>query len=160
MCKLKLNECYKANRMSQCFSICGTHSADDTKRSAVWGLISDMIINCHIKFSFIKLSSFVGISFSTMLQKHRILACRAVSRQRFAKHVPTATDTHATIKVLLETVFSTRFVQRGYKEDNWSKNSSKRNKHLVVSTRWGSTPKLTNWLTVNRNVTSIWLIEE
>jgi hypothetical protein len=33
-------------------------------------------------------------------------------------------DTHATIEVLLETMFSTWPVQRGYKEDNWSKNSS------------------------------------
>jgi hypothetical protein len=29
------------------------------------------------------------------------------------------TDMHATIKVLLEPVFSTQSVQRGYKEDNW-----------------------------------------
>jgi hypothetical protein len=28
-------------------------------------------------------------------------------------------------------------------------------KHLVISTRWGSTPKLTDWLTVSRNVTLI-----
>jgi hypothetical protein len=33
-------------------------------------------------------------------------------------------DTHATIEVLLETVVSTRSVQKGCKEDNWSKNSS------------------------------------
>jgi hypothetical protein len=31
-----------------------------------------------------------------------------------------ATNTHATIELLLETLFSTRFVQRGYKVDNWS----------------------------------------
>jgi hypothetical protein len=43
-----------------------------------------------------------------------------VSRQRLGKHVPAATGTHATIEVLLETVFSTRSVQRGYKEDSWS----------------------------------------
>jgi hypothetical protein len=42
-----------------------------------------------------------------------------VSRQRLGKHVPGVTDTHATIEVLLETVFSTRSVQSGYKEDNW-----------------------------------------
>jgi hypothetical protein len=47
----------------------------------------------------------------------RIVACRAVSRQRLGKHVPAATDTHARIEVLLETVFSTRCVQRAYKED-------------------------------------------
>jgi hypothetical protein len=44
-----------------------------------------------------------------------------VSKQRLGKHVPAATDTHATIEILLETVFSTRSVQRSYKEDNWCK---------------------------------------
>jgi hypothetical protein len=34
-----------------------------------------------------------------------MVACRTVSRQRFGKHVPAATDTHATREVLLETVF-------------------------------------------------------
>jgi hypothetical protein len=29
-------------------------------------------------------------------------------------------DTHETIEVLLETVFSARSMQRGYKEDNWA----------------------------------------
>jgi hypothetical protein len=53
-----------------------------------------------------------------------IAACRAVSRQRHGKHIPVATDTHATVEVLLETVFYTQSVQRGYKEDNLSKNSS------------------------------------
>jgi hypothetical protein len=38
-----------------------------------------------------------------------------VSRQRLGKQFLAATDTHATIQVLLETVFSTRSVQRGYK---------------------------------------------
>jgi hypothetical protein len=42
---------------------------------------------------------------------------RAVSRQRLGKHIPAATDTHATIEVLLETVFSSLTAQRGYKED-------------------------------------------
>jgi hypothetical protein len=42
-----------------------------------------------------------------------------VSRQRLGKHVPAATDKHATIKVLLETVFSTRSMPRSYKEDSW-----------------------------------------
>jgi hypothetical protein len=46
-----------------------------------------------------------------------------ISRLQLDKHVSTATDTHATIEVLLEMVFSTRSVQRGCK-DNWSKNSS------------------------------------
>jgi hypothetical protein len=48
-----------------------------------------------------------------------IIACRAVSRQRLGKHVPAATDRHATIEVLLEMGFSTRLVPRGYKEANW-----------------------------------------
>jgi hypothetical protein len=38
-----------------------------------------------------------------------------VSRQRLGKHVTAATDTHATIEVLLETVVSTLSVQRVYK---------------------------------------------
>jgi hypothetical protein len=41
-----------------------------------------------------------------------------IPRQRLGKHVPATADTHATIKVMLETAFSTRSVQRGYKEDN------------------------------------------
>jgi hypothetical protein len=41
-----------------------------------------------------------------------------ISRQRIGKHVA-ATITHATIELLLETVFSVQSVQRGYKEDNW-----------------------------------------
>jgi hypothetical protein len=40
-----------------------------------------------------------------------------VSKRRLGKYVPTATDKRATIEVLLETVFSTRSVQRGYKEE-------------------------------------------
>jgi hypothetical protein len=31
---------------------------------------------------------------------------------------------------------------------------SKSNKYLVMSPRWGSTPRFTNWLTASRNVTS------
>jgi hypothetical protein len=41
-----------------------------------------------------------------------------VSRQSMGKQVPAATNMHITIELLLETVFSTRFVQSGYKEDN------------------------------------------
>jgi hypothetical protein len=41
----------------------------------------------------------------------------SVSRQRLFKHVPTPTDPHATIEILLETVFFTRSVQMGYKDD-------------------------------------------
>jgi hypothetical protein len=43
-----------------------------------------------------------------------------VSRQLLGKYVPAATNTHATIGVVLETVFSTRSVKEGYKKDNWS----------------------------------------
>jgi hypothetical protein len=53
------------------------------------------------------------------LEKQLLLAngCETtfVSRQRFGEHVPAAADEHATIQVLLETVFYTRSVQRGYK---------------------------------------------
>jgi hypothetical protein len=41
-----------------------------------------------------------------------------VSRQWLDKHVLAAMDKHATIDVFLETVFSTLFMQRDYKEDN------------------------------------------
>jgi hypothetical protein len=43
----------------------------------------------------------------------------AVSRQRISKHVPVTTNTYETIELLLEMVFSTRSVRRGYKEENW-----------------------------------------
>jgi hypothetical protein len=43
---------------------------------------------------------------------------KPVSRQLIGKHIPAATNAHATMELLLETVFSTRSVQRGYKEDN------------------------------------------
>jgi hypothetical protein len=42
-----------------------------------------------------------------------------VARKWVDEHVPAATDTNATIEVLLETVFSTRSLQRSYNEDNW-----------------------------------------
>jgi hypothetical protein len=41
-----------------------------------------------------------------------------VSRQRIGKHFSAAINTHATIEILLETMFSTWSVQRSYKEDN------------------------------------------
>jgi hypothetical protein len=41
-----------------------------------------------------------------------------VSRQRIGKDVLAATNTNIIIELLLETVFSTRSVQSGYKEDN------------------------------------------
>jgi hypothetical protein len=42
-----------------------------------------------------------------------------VSRQRLGKYIPAATNTHAILEVLLETVYFTLSVQKGYKEDNW-----------------------------------------
>jgi hypothetical protein len=42
----------------------------------------------------------------------------SVSRKRLDKHIPMATNTHETIEIRLETVFSTRSVLRVYKEDN------------------------------------------
>jgi hypothetical protein len=42
-----------------------------------------------------------------------------VSRQQIGKHFPAAMNTHATIELLFETVFSIRSVQIGYKEDSW-----------------------------------------
>jgi hypothetical protein len=42
-----------------------------------------------------------------------------VSRQLLGKHVLAAMDTYATIEVILETVFYTRSVQMGYKEQKW-----------------------------------------
>jgi hypothetical protein len=41
-----------------------------------------------------------------------------VSMQRIGKHFPAASNTHETIKLLLEMVFSTRSVQNSYLEDN------------------------------------------
>jgi hypothetical protein len=42
-----------------------------------------------------------------------------VSRQRLGKHVPAATDTHATIEVLLGNMFSARSMKKAYKKDKW-----------------------------------------
>jgi hypothetical protein len=68
-----------------------------------------------------------------------IVTCRAVTMQRkqIIKFIIAVSingwqtrfrsdGTHATIEVLLEIVFSARSVQRGYKENNLSKNSSTR----------------------------------
>jgi hypothetical protein len=49
------------------------------------------------------------------------VACTAVSRQRPGKYAPAATDTHATLELLLETAFSIRSVERGYNGDKRSK---------------------------------------
>jgi hypothetical protein len=40
-----------------------------------------------------------------------------VFRQRIGKHVPAVKNTHLTIELLLETVFTARSVQRGYREE-------------------------------------------
>jgi hypothetical protein len=42
-----------------------------------------------------------------------------ISKQWISKHIPVVTNMHATIELLLETVFSTWSMQRGYKEDSW-----------------------------------------
>jgi hypothetical protein len=42
-----------------------------------------------------------------------------VSRQRIGKHFLAATNTHTTIDLLLETVFSTRSMQNDYKGNSW-----------------------------------------
>jgi hypothetical protein len=47
-----------------------------------------------------------------------IVACRTVYKQWLGKQVPAETDTHATIEVLFEVVFSTQSVQRGYKDSS------------------------------------------
>jgi hypothetical protein len=59
-----------------------------------------------------------------------------VSRQRIGKHFPAATDTHATIEVLLERVFSTLSVQRSYKEDSCGNR---------VSSVWEAVKKRGSW---------------
>jgi hypothetical protein len=60
----------------------------------------------------------------------------SVSRQWLSNHISAATDTHATVEVLLETVFSTRSVQRGYKEDKWGN---------WVSSVWEAVKKRDSW---------------
>jgi hypothetical protein len=65
------------------------------------------------------------------LGKH-VKNTRAIARQLLGKQVPAETNKHVnniraiarqpsmtTIEELLETVFSVRSVQNGYKEDNW-----------------------------------------
>jgi hypothetical protein len=44
---------------------------------------------------------------------------QSIFKQWIGKRVPAATNTHARIELLLETVFSARSVQSDYKEDNW-----------------------------------------
>jgi hypothetical protein len=45
---------------------------------------------------------------------------QSVSTQRIGKHVAAETNTHTTIELLLEMVFSVRSVQSVYKEGNWA----------------------------------------
>jgi hypothetical protein len=59
-----------------------------------------------------------------------------VSTQRLGKHDDAAMDTHGTIEVLLETVLSTRSVQRGCKKDNWSNRVSSVRKSVRKRGRW------------------------
>jgi hypothetical protein len=42
-----------------------------------------------------------------------------VSRQRVGKHVSMATNTNTTVELPSETMFSTRSMPSGCKEDNW-----------------------------------------
>jgi hypothetical protein len=42
-----------------------------------------------------------------------------ISRQRIGKHVPVATNTHATIELFLEMMFYNRSVWSGDKEEKW-----------------------------------------
>jgi hypothetical protein len=57
-----------------------------------------------------------------IFNKHQQMA---VAREQLSKHVPAETDTHITIDELLETVFSTGFVQRGYitRTPAWGQNT-------------------------------------
>jgi hypothetical protein len=59
-----------------------------------------------------------------------------VSWKQFDKHVPTATDSHATIEELLETGFSAQSVQRGYKEDKWGDRVSSVRESVRKRARW------------------------
>jgi hypothetical protein len=43
-----------------------------------------------------------------------------VARERLGKHASSSTDTHATIRELLETVFSIRLCRGNVRRANWS----------------------------------------
>jgi hypothetical protein len=64
-----------------------------------------------------------------------------ISMQWLGKHVPVATDMHTMTEVLLETVFSTRSVQKDYKEDNWANQ---------VSSVWEAVNKRDSWKRAGR----------
>jgi hypothetical protein len=73
---------------------------------------------CLIKLALVSYDLY--LENSTLSEQFNIAARRAVSRQRLGSHVPAVTDTCAIIEVLLETVFSTRSVQRGCRNrDSW-----------------------------------------
>jgi hypothetical protein len=40
----------------------------------------------------------------------------AISRQWIGKHIPSAMNMHVTMELLLETVFSTWYMQKGYRK--------------------------------------------
>jgi hypothetical protein len=48
-----------------------------------------------------------------------VFRAAAVAMQSIGKQIPAVKNTNTTIELLLETVFSIRSMQRGYKEDNW-----------------------------------------
>jgi hypothetical protein len=64
-----------------------------------------------------------------------------VSRQWISEHVPAAANAHTTIELLLETVFSTLYMQRGYKDDNrgdphsWKSACEEKTRRLVWNGR-------------------------
>jgi hypothetical protein len=59
-----------------------------------------------------------------------------VSTQRLGKYVPAATYNHATLEILLETMFSTRSVHRGYKEDYRGKQVSSVGDSVKKNVSW------------------------
>jgi hypothetical protein len=66
-----------------------------------------------------------------------------ISRQRLGKHVSAAMDTHATIEVLLETVFSTRSMPRSYQQDTKLELSQLSVESRVVKRRLGGWCEMT-----------------
>jgi hypothetical protein len=60
---------------------------------------------------------------------------QSVSKHRIGKKVVAATNTNATMELLLEKVFSTRSVQRGHKENNWGRPSYLRVESWVLQER-------------------------
>jgi hypothetical protein len=79
-------------------------------------------LNAHSKTANINIATYLLKARTAEPEKESLLVNGSettfVSRQRLCKHVCASTDTHATKEMQLETVFSTRSVQRGYKEEN------------------------------------------